>query len=138
MTEESNAPVAEKKKAKPPALEEKPFNEYILNHFLPALEASFAKQNITGITLEFVEAPIPYSDQTCWQVVGNWPEKNRQFNVYYIDGNLNGQKAFTVSTHGIKPSILESFMIDEKKVNLDLMVLFVLKRLNGQKWLTEN
>ncbi|MDJ0637113.1 MAG: DUF2996 domain-containing protein [Xenococcaceae cyanobacterium MO_188.B29] len=29
-------------------------------------------------------------------------------------------------------------MIDERRVTLDLLVLYTLQRLNGQKWLTRN
>jgi len=37
-----------------------------------------------------------------------------------------------------KPSTLEPFLIDERKVTLDLMVFGVMQRLNGQKWLERN
>jgi len=34
--------------------------------------------------------------------------------------------------------LLEPFLIDERKVTLDLMVFGVMQRLNGQKWLERN
>ncbi|MGB3208973.1 MAG: DUF2996 domain-containing protein, partial [Crinalium sp.] len=37
-----------------------------------------------------------------------------------------------------KPSTLEPFLIDERKVTLDLMVFGVIQRLNAQKWLVRN
>jgi hypothetical protein len=55
-----------------------------------------------------------------------------------LDEDINGQKAFAYGVNGRQPSTLESFMIDEKKISLDLMVLYTLQRLNGQKWLSNN
>jgi len=150
MTEETNPtkapakathpkPPAEKK-AKPPALEDKPFTEFMEQDFLPNLQTALEKQGLDDVKLDFKEAKIPVigfeSNPPCWQVIGNLGD--RQFNLYYIDGELNGQKAFSCASNGEKPSTLESFMIDERKATLDLMVLFALKRLNGQKWLARN
>jgi hypothetical protein len=49
--------------------------------------------------------------------------------------DISGPKFFCAADNGTKPSILESFMIDERKVTLDLMLLYTVQRLNGQKWL---
>jgi hypothetical protein len=128
------------KKVKPPALEDKPFTEFMEQHFTPTLKTALEKQGLEGIELNFVKAKIPVkgfeSNPECWQVVGNL--KNRQFSLYFLEENINGQKAFSCSSDSQKPSTIESFMIDERKASLDLMVLFALKRLNGQKWLARN
>ena len=39
---------------------------------------------------------------------------------------------------GGQPSLLESFLIDEKKMSLALLVSRLVSRLNGQKWLGPN
>ena len=39
---------------------------------------------------------------------------------------------------GTEPSLLESFLIDEKRINLALLQSRLLQRLNGQKWLGGN
>lgn len=128
------------KKAKPPALEDKPFPEFMEQHFLPTLKSAIEKEGLQNVKLDFKQDKIPVkgfeSSPECWQVVGNLD--NRCFTLYYLDGEIDGQKAFSCTTDSKKPSTLESFMIDERKVNLDLMVLFALKRLNGQKWLGRN
>lgn len=128
------------KKEKPPALEDKPFTEFIEQHFIPTLKTGLEKQGLENVSLDFKKQKISMtgfeSNPECWQVLGN--VKNRQFSLYFLNENINGQKAFSCSTDGQKPSTLESFMIDERKATLDLMVLFVLKRLNGQKWLARN
>jgi hypothetical protein len=39
---------------------------------------------------------------------------------------------------GSSPTVLESFLIDEKKMSLALLVSRLVQRLNGQKWLGPN
>lgn len=138
----ADAKVAKPKKEKPPKLEDKPFEEFIQQHFTPSLQQAFADAGIEDVELNFTKQAIPIagvkSDTQCWQIVGNWQNGKRQFNVYFLEDDISGKKAFSYATDGKKPSTLESFMIDEKKVTLDLLVLYTLQRLNGQKWLTGN
>ncbi|MDJ0648950.1 MAG: DUF2996 domain-containing protein [Xenococcaceae cyanobacterium MO_188.B19] len=151
MAEETNpnstpaaAPKAAKpaKKPKPPKLEDKPFEEFIQQHFTPTLQKSFADEGIQDMELKFVKQAIPVvgvkSDEQFWQIVGNWQNGKRQFNLYFLDESISGKKGFSYVTDGKQPSTLESFMIDEKRVTLDLLVLYTIQRLNGQKWLTGN
>ena len=131
---------ARAKKPKPPALEDKPFREFIEEHFLPSLKEALTAKGIEDIELNFTQDKLPgiISPERCWQVKGNWLAGERQFNLYFLQENIKGQKAFSYGTNGVEPSTLESFMIDERKVTLDLMVLYILQRLNGQKWLVRN
>jgi hypothetical protein len=133
---------AKPKKEKAPALEDKPFNEFIEQHFNPALKEALTGQGIKDIKLTFAKQPLGVAgasaDEQCWQLNGNWQNGQRQFNLYFLDENINGKKAFSYATNGTKPSTIESFMIDERKVTLDLLLLYTLQRLNGQKWLTRN
>ncbi|MBR8827732.1 MAG: DUF2996 domain-containing protein [Gomphosphaeria aponina SAG 52.96 = DSM 107014] len=142
MTEENVKPDAkpvEGKKAKPPAVEDKPFTEFIEQHFTPALKEALASQGIKDVELTLAKENLPIGGtEQCWQVKGNWQQGKRQFNLYFPDEDIKGKKAFSYGTNGAKPSTIESFMIDEKKVTLDLMVLYTLQRLNGQKWLLRN
>jgi hypothetical protein len=129
------------KKEKPPAVEDKPFEVFIPEHFMPSLDAALKKNGINDMSLDFVEATLPIKGlglDKCWQIQGSWKTGDRQFNIYFLDRTIGGQKAFSFTTNGTTPSTLESFMIDERKVTLDLLVLYVLQRLNGQKWLALN
>lgn len=130
------------KKAKPPKLEDKPFAEFIEQHFIPALQEAFASEGIEDLNLSFTKQNIPIagasSQEQFSQLVGTWQKGQRQFNLYFPDEDISGQKAFSYATDGKNPSTIESFMIDERRVTLDLMVLYTLQRLNGQKWLTRN
>ncbi|MGL5939956.1 MAG: DUF2996 domain-containing protein [Waterburya sp.] len=133
---------AKAKKPKPPSLEDKPFSEFIQEHYLPALKEAMAKEGIDDAELTFVQQGVPIkganANEPCWQVVGKWQNGDRAFNLYFPDENISGQKAFSYSTYGNSPSTIESFMIDERKVTLDLLVLYTMQRLNAQKWLTRN
>ncbi len=143
MPEESkakatNTPPAKKKK--PPKLEDKPFLEFMEQHFTPALKTALDEQGLSDAEVDFKKDKVTVigyeSAPECWQVTGNLD--NRQFFLYFLDENINGQKAFACTNGDKKPSTMESFMIDERRANLNLMVLFLLKRLNGQKWLARN
>ena len=136
---------AAKKKAKPPKLEDKPFNEFMEQHYLPSLKEAIAKEGIEDINIEFAKRKIEVMGQAdaepYWQVQGDWEEAGegqRQFNIAFIEESITGQKVFTLAANGAKPSTIEQFMGDERRITLDLMVLYTLQRLNGQKWLTRN
>ena len=136
---EAKAPA--EKKAKPPAVEDKPFTEFINQDFLPALQTALGKIGLGDVTLEFDKKTLPITgadSKTYWQIQGNWPGGLKKFNLYFFDETIKGSKGFSYSVDNRPPSTLESFMIDERKVTLDLMVLYTLQRLNGQKWLGGN
>ena len=138
MTEQKAKPPA--KKAKPPKLEDKPFLEFMEQHFIPELEKALQDQGLSDADIAFKEDKISVvgyeAMDKCWQVVGKLD--NRQFFLYFLEEDINGQKAFACTTDDKKPSTLESFMIDERRANLQIMIVFLLKRLNGQKWLARN
>lgn len=135
-------PAAKAKKEKPPKLEDKPFSEFIQEHYLPTLKEAMAGEGIEDVDLTFVEQSLPIkganSNEPCWQVIGKWDNGDRQFNIYFPDEDIKGQKAFSSATYGNNPTTLESFMIDERRVNLELLVMYTIQRLNAQKWLTRN
>lgn len=136
------AKAAKAKKAKPPKLEDKPFSEFIQEHYLPTLKEAMAEEGIEDVDLTFIEQQVPIAgtnaNEPCWQVVGKWQNGDRQFNVYFPEADIKGQKAFSCATYGNSPSTIESFMIDERRVNLELLVMYTIQRLNAQKWLTRN
>lgn len=134
-------PAAKAKKEKPPAVEDKPFADFVQQDYLPALNKAFQKEGMQAVTLKFVNQAIPVTgleqSPPCWQIEGDLGE-SRRFNLYFVDGDIQGQRAFSCTASGSSKVTLESFLIDERKMTLDLMVLGVIKRLNGQKWLSRN
>lgn len=134
---------AKAKKEKAPALEDKPFAEFVQQDYLPALKQGLAKMGVTDLDLTFAKKKIPlkgYESNESWQIVGHWKTSRqpRQFNIYFFDEDINGLKGFSCAESTGKPSTMESFLIDERKVTLDLLIFGAVQRLNGQKWLTRN
>ncbi|MFN6033941.1 MAG: DUF2996 domain-containing protein [Dolichospermum sp.] len=126
------------KKEKPPALEDKPFEEFMQQHYLPALQEAITKEGVPDVKLTFAKQKYSIigftSAEECWQVIGSWQGGQRQFNVYFPEENIQGKKGFSCN-EGKKPSTLESFLIDERKITLDFLVSRLVYRLNGQKLL---
>jgi pyruvate/2-oxoglutarate dehydrogenase complex dihydrolipoamide acyltransferase (E2) component len=144
------APKAAPKKEKPPALEDKPFTEFIEQHFIPTLASALKEKGIDDIQLTLAQQPLGVfgvsDDEQYWHVKGQWqkgdgeasPAGNRQFNIAFTKDSISSPKLFYFADKGSQPSTIEQFMGDERKITLDLMVLFTLRRLNGQKWLARN
>lgn len=132
-------PAAKKEKA--PALEDKPFAEFIQQDYLPAVQKAIASQGGQDLQLNFAKQKISIigfdTNEECWQIAGSLQNGLRQFNLYFTEEDIQGKKAFSCY-EGKKPSTLESFLIDERKVTLDLLVYGLVQRLNGQKWLGRN
>lgn len=138
---EENKSAAKPKKEKPPALEDKPFQEFVEQHYIPTLQDALKAEGITDAELVFsqdhIDVPGVETGEPCWQVTGKWSD--RQFCLYFLEEDIKGPKAFSCAAgQGERPSTLESFMIDERKITLDLLVLYTVQRLNGQKWLLRN
>jgi hypothetical protein len=138
-------PEAKAKKEKPPALEDKPFPDFIQQDFMPALKAGLEGQGIEGVELSFANKKINVigfsQSPNCWQVCGVWSsgyKQTREFNLYFFDEAINGKKGFSYAESGGRASTLESFRIDERKSDLGLLVFWTLQRLNAQKWLIRN
>lgn len=136
------APKAAPKKEKPPALEDKPFTEFIEQHFIPTLESALKDKGIDDIQLTLDQRPLEVfavsDDEQYWHVKGQWQRGDRQFNIAFTKDNISSPKLFYYADRGSQPSTIEQFMGDERKITLDLLVLFTLRRLNGQKWLARN
>jgi hypothetical protein len=136
------APKAAAKKEKPPALEDKPFEEFIQQHFLPSLETALKDKGMGDIQLSFDHQPLEVfglsEPKAYWQVKGQWQAGARQFNIAFTKDSITSPKLFFYRDRGSQPSTIEQFMGDERKITLDLMVLYTLQRLNGQKWLVRN
>lgn len=125
---EATTATAAAKKPKKEAVEDKPFEDFIRQDFLPALEKAFAARQFQDLELVFANN----------QVMGKWDDGQKQFTVYFPDANIQGRKAFSDSSDGIPASTIESFLIDERKVTLDLLVFGVIQRINAQKWFSGN
>lgn len=80
---------------------------------------------------------MPVVGSPCWQVMGTLPGQ-RRFWLCFTAADINAPKTVAIAEAGSEPSLLESFLIDEKKMSLALLVSRLVQRLNGQKWLGPN
>ena len=124
-------------KAKPPKPEDKPFPEFIDTLFIPAVEKQLGENSIKPERLERVTESRPVVGGDCSMVVGVLPG-GRRFWVCFAKENINSPKHIALAEPGSEPTLLESFLIDEKRMTLPLLVSRLLQRLNGQKWLGRN
>lgn len=124
-------------KAKPPAPEDKPFGEFVPQLLLPALAKECQAYGGPAPALVFEEGPMPVVGGNCWMVKGDLPGE-RRFWLCFATPELGAIKTIALAEGGSVPSLLESFLIDEKKMTLALIVSRLVQRLNGQKWLGPN
>jgi hypothetical protein len=123
--------------AKPPAPEDAPFASFIPEVLLPALAKEICSYGGPEPQLRFEQGAMPVVGGDSWMVVGELPGE-RRFWLCFTSDNINAAKTVAVAEAGAEPSLLESFLIDEKKTTLALLVSRLVQRLNGQKWLGPN
>ena len=128
---------APKPKPKPSKPEDKPFPEFIDTQFIPAVSQQLADNGIQAERLERIEGERPVVGGTCPMVVGELPG-GRRFWLCFGKPDITSPKLVALADAGSEPTLLESFLIDEKRMSLPLLVSRLLQRLNGQKWLGRN
>ena len=126
-----------KKPVKPPKLEDKPFKEFIVKHFIPGLRSSIEEKGIFVADIKLIEGKRPVVGGNCWMVFCEISEQ-RKFWLCFNKEIITSDKTILLAESNSDPSIVESFLIDEKKTTLPLLISRVLQRLNGQKWIGVN
>jgi hypothetical protein len=124
-------------KVKPPAPEDKPFEAFVPELLLPALIKEIQAYGGPSPELAFEQGAMPVVGADCWMVFGKLPGE-RRFWLCFTQPDISSAKTIALTEGGGSPSLLESFLIDEKKMTLQLLVSRVVQRLNGQKWLGPN
>jgi hypothetical protein len=125
-------------KPKPPKPEDKPFEAFINEDYLPALRREIEQRGGgEGLILSFEQGPMPVVGSPCWQVRGGLAGGGR-FWLCFTDASIDAAKTIALAEPGSEPTLLESFLIDEKRMSQALLVSRVAQRLNGQKWLGPN
>ena len=139
INEESNEVKATipKKAVKPPKLEDKPFNEFINNYFIKGLKKSILEKGIDVNEIKLIYGNRPVVGGQCWMVYCELSD-DRKFWLCFNKESITSDKTILLAESCSEPSIVESFLIDEKKTTLPLLISRVLQRLNGQKWIGSN
>ena len=130
-------PAPPKKPVKPPKIEDKPFIEFIDNHLIPGLKSSIEDRGKSVEDIKLVEGKRPVVGGKCWIVFCQLSDQ-RRFWLCFSKDSITSDKTISLAESNSDPSIVESFLIDEKKSTLPLLISRVLQRLNGQKWFGSN
>jgi len=118
-------------------IEKKPFQEFINIHLIPALieEINLRGLKVNNINLTNTNRPI--AGDKCW-VINCEIKDTCNFWLSFEKDDISSLKSISLSKPNQQPSIIESFLIDEKRITLKLIISRVLQRLNGQKLIGVN
>ena len=118
-------------------VEKKPFQEFINIHLIPSLiqEINQRGLEVNNINLENTNRPI--AGDKCW-VINCEINNTCNFWLSFEKEDISSLKSISLSKPSQKPSIIESFLIDEKRITLKLIISRVMQRLNGQKLIGVN
>tara|TARA_Y100001970_G_scaffold294269_1_gene449507 strand:+ start:3598 stop:4224 length:627 start_codon:yes stop_codon:yes gene_type:complete len=128
---------SELKEKKPIPLEKKPFIEFINDHLIPELLNEFMKMNLSIQKLNLSKGDRPVTGGNCSILKGEL-NATHSFWLCFEKEDINSIKTFSICGLDEKPSVVESFLIDERKTTLKLIVSRLLQRFNGQKLLGPN
>ena len=128
-------PITKPKKELP--IEKKPFQEFINIHLIPTLIEEIKQRGLEIKEINLTNTNRPIAGDKCW-VINCEIKDTCNFWLSFEKDDIGSLKSISLSKPNQKPSIIESFLIDEKRITLKLIISRVLQRLNGQKLIGVN
>ena len=128
--ENSNTLKIKPKKELP--IEKKPFNEFINDHLLPSTIHEFKVRGFEVADINFKNTSRPIAGDKCWVIFCEIKDICN-FWLSFEKEDISSLKSISLCKSDQKPSVIESFLIDEKRITLKLIISRILQRLNGQK-----
>ena len=113
-------------------IEKKPFQEFINIHLIPELIQEINQRGLEIINIKLKNTNRPIAGDKCW-VINCEIKDTCTFWLSFEKEDISSLKSISLSKPNQKPSIIESFLIDEKRITLKIIISRVLQRLNGQK-----
>ena len=123
-------PISKPKKEIP--IEKKPFQEFINIHLIPSLTEEISQRGFKINSINLANTNRPIAGDKCW-VINCEIKDTCNFWLSFEKDDISSLKSISLSKPNQKPSIIESFLIDEKRITLKLIISRILQRLNGQK-----
>ena len=118
-------------------IEKKPFQEFVNIHLIPSFIEEINQRGFEIKKINLKNTYRPIAGDKCW--VLNCEIKDIcSFWLSFEKEDISSLKSISLSKPNQKPSIIESFLIDEKRITLKLIISRVLQRLNGQKLIGVN
>ena len=118
-------------------IEKKPFQEFINIHLIPSLTEEISQRGLKINSINLANTNRPIAGDKCW-VINCEIKDTCNFWLSFEKDDISSLKSISLSKPNQKPSIIESFLIDEKRITLKLIISRVLQRLNGQKLIGVN
>ena len=128
-------PITKPKKELP--IEKKPFEEFINIHLIPSLIEEINQRGLEINNINLTNTSRPIAGDKCW-VINCEIKDTCNFWLSFEKDDISSLKSISLAKPNQKPSIIESFLIDEKRITLKLIISRVLQRLNGQKLIGVN
>ena len=128
-------PITKQKKELP--VEKKPFQEFINVHLIPAFIEEINQRGLEINNINLTNTNRPIAGDKCW-VINCEIKDTCNFWLSFEKDDISSLKSISLSKPNQQPSIIESFLIDEKRITLKLIISRVLQRLNGQKLIGVN
>ena len=113
-------------------IEKKPFNEFINDHLLPSLINEFKERGFEVEEINLKNTYRPIAGDKCWVVYCEIKDICN-FWLSFEKNDISSLKSISLCRSNQKPSVIESFLIDERRITLNLIISRILQRLNGQK-----
>ena len=129
--EENSKPLIIKPKKELP-IEKKPFNEFINDHLLPSIIQEFKVRGFEVSDINLKNTSRPIAGDKCWVIFCEIKDICN-FWLSFEKEDISSLKSISLCKSDQEPSVIESFLIDEKRITLKLIISRILQRLNGQK-----
>ena len=118
-------------------IEKKPFQEFVNVHLIPSLVEEINQRGLEINYINLQNTNRPIAGDKCW-VINCEIKDTCNFWLSFEKDDISSLKSISLSKPNQTPSIIESFLIDEKRITLKLIISRVLQRLNGQKLIGVN
>ena len=118
-------------------IEKKPFQEFVNVHLIPSLTEEINQRGLEINYINLQNTNRPIAGDKCW-VINCEIKDTCNFWLSFEKDDISSLKSISLSKPNQTPSIIESFLIDEKRITLKLIISRVLQRLNGQKLIGVN
>ena len=113
-------------------IEKKPFNEFINDHLLPSIIKEFKVRGFEVSDINLKNTSRPIAGDKCWVIFCEIKDICN-FWLSFEKEDISSLKSISLCKSDQEPSVIESFLIDEKRITLKLIISRILQRLNGQK-----
>ena len=113
-------------------IEKKPFNEFVIDHLFPSLIMEFKDRGLEVEEINLKNTFRPIAGDKCWVIYCELKDICN-FWLSFEKDDITSLKSISLCKSNQKPSVIESFLIDEKRITLKLIISRILQRLNGQK-----